>query len=110
MLTRKTPDTLSTALTITGQGVPDIKFNVTYHNRKQSDLEELLAKHQASDEAKRDPQYANRQCLLYIIRDWETEYPPTDEGIKEMEDDRPGMIELLFIGYHMARRVQAGKN
>lgn len=110
MLTRKTPDTFNTTLHVKGQGVPEFKFNVTYTNRKQEDVEAVLAEAGTHAAAKADPQYPNRQCLLYIIADWESEYALTDADIKAMEDDRPGMIELLFIGYHKSRRVEAAKN
>lgn len=109
MLTRKTPETLATRLKIEGQG-ETIQMDVTYFNRSQEQIEEVLAKFQASDKAQEDVGYANRQTLLFVLKEMESEYPHTDEGLKELERDRPGMIELLFFGFHRARRMDLAKN
>jgi len=109
MLTRKTPTALATALTIKGQGTEET-FNVTYKVRSQEEIDKAFADAALQPEAKDDPGYANRQSVLFIVESMEAEYPLTDEGIKELEADRPGMIEVLFYGYHKARRVELVKN
>lgn len=113
MLTRKTPETIATTITVIGQGVPDIKFNCTFYNR--DDVDEKLKEFLKTPEAEKaledgDFQYAIRQCLLYVIKEWDTEYALTDADIKAMEAARPGMIELVFVGFHKARRVEGAKN
>jgi hypothetical protein len=109
MLTRKTPTALATELTINGQGTTE-KFNVTYKVRTQDAINEVLTNAAMQPEAQNDDGYANRKAVLFIVESIEAEYPLTDEGIKEMETDRPGMIEVLFLGYHKARRVELVKN
>ena len=109
MLTRKTPETLATELEVKGQG-ETFKFNVVYYNRTQTQIQDVLDKGNASEQAKTDVQYANRQAALFVIKSFESEYALTDAGLKEMEIDRPGMIEILFFGFHKARRVELGKN
>jgi hypothetical protein len=109
MLTRKTPDTLATAITLKGQG-EEITFNVTYFNRTQDAIKECLEKYQATPEAQDDPTYPNLQAVLFITKTLDSEYPLTLEGLREMERDRPGMVEVLFYGFHQARRVELVKN
>jgi hypothetical protein len=110
MLTRKRPETLATELTITGQGQPPLKFNVTYKNPEQDAVNAVMASAAMTDRTKQDIQYPTRTALLFIIKTMESEYPLTDEGIAQMEEDRPGMIEVLFNGWHQARRVTLVKN
>jgi len=107
MLTRKTPDTLATTLTINGQG-ESITLDVTYHNRTQEGIEAVLEKAMADTTV--DAQFANRETLLYVVKSADMEYPLTHDGLKELERDRPGMIEAMFFGFHKARRVELVKN
>jgi hypothetical protein len=107
MLKRKTPETLAAEITIEGQGEA-IKFNVTYNNRRQSDVNDLLQKR--LEETDGDYAAANRSVLLFMLQGMDTEYELTEEGIAEMEADRPGIIEALFYGFHRARKVELGKN
>lgn len=107
MLKRKTPETLATEITIEGQGEA-VKFNVTYNNRKQSDVNDLLQKR--LEETNGDYSAANRSVLLFMVQSMDTEYDLTEEGVAEMEADRPGIIEALFYGFHRARKVELGKN
>lgn len=107
MLTRKTPDTLATTLTINGQG-ESITLDVTYTNRTQEEIEAVLEKALASDT--KDMQFANRETLLFVVKSADMEYPLTHDGLKELERDRPGMIEAMFMGYHKSRRVELVKN
>lgn len=109
MLTRKTPDTLATELKIVGQG-ETATFDVVYHNRKQDDVTAVMEKARAEDAAKDDAQYPTRKALLYVLKSMDSEYPMTDEGIREMESDRPGMIAAMFYGFHQARGVALTKN
>jgi hypothetical protein len=109
MLTRKTPDTLATEIKLKGQG-EEIKFNVTYHNRTPEAQQQVLDAANASDQGKADIGYGIRESVLYVVKEMESEYPLTHDGQKEMEADRPGMIEVLFYGFHQARRVELLKN
>jgi hypothetical protein len=110
MLTRSTPETLATEITVNGQGHAPIKLNVTFHNRTQDQVNDKLLEAVKHEKAQSDMQYANRAVLLYVIKDMESEYPLTDDGMREMESDRPGMIEGLFSAFHRSRRVEVVKN
>lgn len=107
MLKRKTPDTLAAEITIEGQG-ESVKFGVVYNNRPQKEVNDLLNKR--LEETNGDYAAANRSVLLFMISSMEAEYDLTEEGIAEMEADRPGIIEALFYGFHRARKVELGKN
>lgn len=99
MLKRKLAETIATTLSVKGQG-ETIKFNVTYFNKPQTEVEAHLNAN--PDEP--------AETLLYILKDWESEYPLTLEGIRELEDARPGMVIAMIYGYHEARRVEKVKN
>lgn len=99
MLTKKTPDILDTTLTIVGQGGA-LKFGVVYHNRTQEQTEEHL----------RSKGNTLADHVLYLIKSIESEYPLTVDGIKAMENDRPGMCMSLINGFHKARMVELEKN
>jgi hypothetical protein len=99
MLTRAKKELIATTLTVKGQG-ETVTFNITFHNRKQSELEA---------EGEKEGATINK-TLLYLVESWENEYPLTDEGIKEMEDDRPGITMAIIFAYHEARHVAKEKN
>lgn len=109
MLARKTPTALATNLTIKGQGVTE-QFDVTFNYRTEKEIQDNFAAAAQHDKAKDDLQYVNRQGVLYITKEWDAEYPLTDEGLTEAERDRPGLIEAMFYGYHRAWRVELAKN
>lgn len=99
MLTRaKQEALLPIALTVKGQG-DTIQFNVTYFNRKQSDVA-----------AKVDDEHGIIDALLFVIKDMESEYELSKDGLAELEDERPGMLIALIEGFHQARQVQKVKN
>lgn len=98
MLTKQTRPLIPANLKIEGQGEV-IEMKVTYHNRRQSDLAAEVEKAESPADT-----------LLYILAEWEAEYPLTREGVEEAEDDRPGLIIAILIGYHDARRVEKEKN
>lgn len=92
------PKLLPTNLTITGQGSSD-KLEITYHNRKQSEIRE------------RTESGATMAGLVaYIVSSWDTDFALTEEGVKDLEDEYPGMVEAIFAGFHEARRKALEKN
>lgn len=99
MLKRALVPEIATTLSIKGQG-ETVKFKVTYHNKPQSELDAHLAA---------NPNEPS-ETLLLVLKDWDSEYPLTKEGLAEMENDRPGMVIALIYGYHQARRVEKEKN
>ena len=72
---------------------------MTYYNRSQEDINAKLEEYKTHPQFKEDPYYANRQLVIYIVKEWESEYELTDADIKAMEADRPGMVEIIFIWY-----------
>lgn len=98
MLTRNRKETILTALTLIGQG-ESVTFNITYFNRKQSEVEAKL--NDAGDVP---------DTILYMVQSWDSEYPLTPEGIMELEGDRPGTIMAVIEGFFAARKVQREKN
>jgi hypothetical protein len=109
MLTRQRKGTIATLLTITGQG-ETVTFEVTYHNRRQSEVEATLNKALAQLENADDPGDGIPGVVLSMVESWDSEYPLTIEGIKEMEDDRPGILLGVIKGFHDARKVDKAKN
>lgn len=99
MLSRKRPLTIATTLALTGQG-DTVTLNVTYFNRKQSELEAKLKEEESSVPA----------VVLFMVKEWDAEYPLTLEGIQELEDDRPGVVYGVIEAFHEARRMQKEKN
>ena len=100
MLTRKTPKTLATKLTITGQGAEPVSFDLVYRNHNSKAVMEHSAAHPG------DP----TSTILFIVESWESEYPLTKEGVEEAEADRPGLILAVLQGFYEARGVQLAKN
>jgi hypothetical protein len=100
MLTRAIKPTIPATLTVKGQGADPIKFNVNFHNRKSSEVEAIFA----------DGDKTVADVVLFLIESWESEYPLTTEGIREMEDDRPGMANAILSAYGEARQVAKEKN
>jgi hypothetical protein len=109
MLTRKTPETISTSITVKGQG-ETMTMDVVYYNRKLEDIQAVLKTAQAHSRNEVDYEFANRETLLFLIKSWDSEYPLTNEGIKEMEADWPGMIVGLGVKFHESRQVEVVKN
>lgn len=97
-LKRQRAETLPATLTIKGQGETSV-FDVTYHNRKLSQLQAKLEEAEDASDA-----------VLFIVKDWDSEYPLSKEGILEMEDDMPGITLALTAGFHEARMVHKVKN
>lgn len=94
----KAPATLPATLTITGQGSTD-QLNVTYYNRKQTEIQ-----------ARIDAKVSLGALIPYIVESWDTDFDLTEEGVIEFEDEYPGIVEILFTGFHEARRKSIEKN
>lgn len=108
MLKRIRPDAIKSTLAVTGQG-ETIKFDITYFNRKQSEVVEAVAKaQQAAVEEGKSETVAD--AVLFMVKEWDAEYPLTKEGVLEMEDDRPGLLMAIIMGFHKARQVEVAKN
>lgn len=126
------PKTIPHKLTVTGQGETNT-LQLTYHNRKASELEEkikglreasLKIQEQITElsnskakgfEKKLEELRAKDEPFLpamvtFLVAEWDTDYSLGLEGIKELEDDRPGILQAIFQGYHRARQFALEKN
>lgn len=92
------PKTIPAALTIIGQGSTD-KLNVTFHNRKQSEITEKL-----------EAGLTLGGLVPFLVESWDTDFELTEEGVREFEDEYPGIVDIVLMGFHRARRKEAEKN
>lgn len=92
------PKTLPVTLTITGQGSTD-KLNLVYHNRKSSEVRERI---------KDDVSLAS--IVPFVVESWDTDFPLTEEGVTEFEDEYPGIITAVLDGFWKARRKEVEGN
>ena len=81
-------------------GPEKFKIDVTYVNRRTSELQDLMA-----NDAK-----SNAQFLVAVINDWDADYPLSVEGMEALEDERPGAVEGLILGFWKSRRSELEKN
>lgn len=93
------PETLAVTLTVVGQQSTD-KIDIVYHNRKSSELQEQWEK----------PGMTLGGIIPFIVKEWSTDFPLTEEGMKDMEDEYPGMLDAIMAGYGVARRKEVVKN
>lgn len=108
MLNRKTPDTLATKITIKAPG-DTFTVPIVYHMRSDDERkaknEELLA----SELAKTDDDWVNRQIFIYIVKSIDgTE--PDDAFVAALEKKYPGIGLGIFLHFMEARRVEVTKN
>lgn len=97
------PKTIPAKLEIVGGGETNT-MAVTFHNRKPSELQTRL------DELKdlKDPFLPS--MVLFIVKEWDTDYSLSIEGVMEMEDERPGLADAIIKGFHRVRQVELQGN
>jgi hypothetical protein len=101
MLKRKTAETIPTKITVRGQN-ETIKFNVTFHNRTQEEVKRNFEGTQESENV--------ADTVLFMVKEWDSEYPLTEEGVKEVENERPGILYAIVEAFYMARKYAREKN
>lgn len=102
------PETLAATLAIKSQG-ETVNLNVTYFNRKLSEVQAAIEEAQRSSlESGKNTVVA--ETILSVVKEWETDYPLTAEGLAELEDERPGLIMAVLMGFHQARGAELVKN
>lgn len=92
MLTRKKPETLASILNIKGLG-EEFDIAVVYNNHSTKDVEDWVTAN------------PDKPLPLFLLKHWDSEYPLTEEGIKEAEADRPGLVLAIAQGFYQARVV-----
>ena len=106
MLARKRPEVILAKLDLEAQG-ERLKFNVTFHNRRQSEMEVVIAD---GVEKGLDAQEAGIALVLFVLKEFETEYELTTQGLREMEEDLPGICRQIMFAFYQARVVEKAKN
>lgn len=96
MISKRGPDLIPVNLTIKSQG-ETLAVEVTYHNRTPDEVQEA---------AKQD----GTNIVLFLVNAWNLPYDLTDDGVKEMEQCRPGTAAALVDGYFGARQSELVKN
>lgn len=92
------PKTLQATLTIVGQGSAD-KLEITYHNRKTSEVQKTL-----------EDGCSLGGLVVFLVESWGTDFELTEEGVREAEDEYPGLVDAIITGFHRARRKELEKN
>jgi hypothetical protein len=94
----QSPAELPYVLTITGQGSTD-KLSLVYHNRKPSEVKARL-----------EEKGSVAAYVPWIVKEWDTDFALTEEGVTEFEDEYPGIVRAVLDGWHLARHKEAEKN
>lgn len=92
------PKTIPVTLTITGQGSTD-KLELVYHNRKSSEVE-----------AKLKEGVTLAGLIPFLVESWGTDFPLTEEGVSEAEDEYPGLLSAVLAGFWKARKKELEGN
>lgn len=92
------PKTIPAKLEITGGGETNT-LSITFHNRKPSEFQARL------DELKDSKDPFLPSMVLFVVKEWESDYSLSLEGIQEIEDERPGICDAILQGFHKVRRV-----
>lgn len=106
MLARKRPTEIFANLDLEGQG-ERLKFKATFHNRKQSELQEIIADGVEKQLSQED---AGIALVLFVVKELEAEYELTTQGMRDMEEDLPGILQQIMFSFYQARMVNKAKN
>lgn len=101
MLTKKTPDTFATNLTIVSFGEP-VKLVVVYNNIAPETLD---AEAKAANRA-----FTDDEMLLKVVNSWDAEYELTHAEIAQLQRDRPGLVYAVIQGFFRGRLAALQKN
>lgn len=106
-LVRKNPEVLPTTLKLVRGGETET-LKVDYRYMKTSEFNTLVEGVGKQGGTMLD---ALIRIVLGVVASFpDQEYPLTEEGLTEMNDERPGMLDLLITGFQEARGVQRAKN
>lgn len=103
MLTRNRPETINASLTITGQGVEDVTFDLVYRNLTGDQFDTAL-NIDGKDKDREQIDYIS--AVLELVASWDTEYKLTREDLAAAESDRGGFLIAVIQGFHQCRRVK----
>lgn len=118
MLTKKTPETIKSSLTIKAQGVEN-NLLLTYYNRSPDEYEafvqnpENLKVPEGVTDAK-GIAHINASMILFLVKSFddgtEKDFPLTRDGLLELEKFWPGTLLGIVRGYHQSRAAEVEKN
>ncbi|KKO71841.1 hypothetical protein [Kerstersia gyiorum] len=97
------PKTIPAKLEIVGGGEANV-LNLTFHNRKGSEFDVKI------EELKETQEPFIPNLVLFIVKEWDTDFSLSLEGILEFEDERPGICNAILKGYHKVRAVELEGN
>lgn len=97
------PKTLPAKLELIGGG-EKTTLNLTFYNRKPSEI----TAHEKETRQTDKPFLA--EMVFYLIKEWDTDYSLSIEGIVELEDERPGICEAILQGFWQVRKVNLQGN
>ena len=97
------PKTIPAKLEIVGGGETNT-LSLTFYNRKPSEIQTKL------DELKDSKDPFLPSMVLFVVKEWESDYSLGLEGVMEMEDERPGICDAILKGFHKVRQVELEGN
>ena len=97
------PKTIPAKLELVGGGETNT-LDLVFHNRKPSEIEGKI------EELKDSKTPFLPSMVLFVVKEWESDYSLSLEGIQEMEDERPGICDAILQGFHKVRRVSLEGN
>lgn len=92
------PKTIATKLELTGGGETNT-LSLTYHNLRAKEVQDKMESMKKS----KDPFLPT--MVLFLVKEWDTDYSLSLEGVVEMEDERPGICAAILQGFHKNRMV-----
>lgn len=92
------PKVIKTSLTIQSMG-ESLEMDVTYHNRTRKEVE-----------AKIEAGATVADVVLFLVKEWDSDFALTKEGLEELENEREGTCLAVWQGFTQARAAQLVKN
>jgi hypothetical protein len=92
------PKTILANLTIQSLG-ESLTMDVTFHNRTRKELE-----------AKIEAGATVAEIVLFLVKDWDSDFALTKDGLEELESEREGTCLAVWQGFTQARAAQLVKN
>jgi len=92
------PKTIATDLTINSMG-ESLQLAVTYYNRTN---EEMRSKVESGATV--------GEIVLFIVKEWDSDFALTLEGLDELENERTGTSLAVWQGFNQARASSLTKN
>ncbi|MFT0533926.1 hypothetical protein ACMHYJ_14025 [Castellaniella hirudinis] len=92
------PKTIKAKLELAGGGETNT-LDLTYHNRKAKEVQDKM------ESMKKSKAPFLPTMVLFLVKEWDTDYSLSLEGILELEDERPGICAAILQGFHNNRMV-----